>query len=186
MRRTKAIAAAVSGYSHATVPVSSGQNHRPLPDAQPENGSWQGAVASGAKAETEDKEGFQSALQAWFEAYEGFLNERTVNEETGGSHYTHKKLRSAYLSLKRNLDDLFTFEAHPALGIHNTTNLLDGRFADLKRKLGCHHGIKMENKVRSIKDYFSSADGGSSFLSNYVVFAISTMGAFEAATFQPL
>ncbi|RKV77092.1 MAG: hypothetical protein D8H97_19955, partial [Neisseria sp.] len=59
-------------------------------------------------------------------------------------------------------------------------------FADLKRKLGCHHGIKMENKVRSIKDYFSSADGGSSFLSNYVVFAISTMGAFEAATFQPL
>ena len=117
-------------------------------------------MASGAKAETEsDKEGFQSALQAWFEAYEGFLNERTVNEETGGSHYTHKKLRSAYLSLKRNLDDLFTFEAHPALGIHNTTNLLDGRFADLKRKLGCHHGMKMDNKIMFIKDYFSSSDG---------------------------
>ena len=83
MRWAKEIAAAVPGYSHATVPVSSGQNRQPLPDAQPENGSWQGAVASGAKAETEDKEGFQSALQAWFEAYEGFLNERTVNEETG-------------------------------------------------------------------------------------------------------
>jgi len=39
------------------------------------------------------------------------------------------------------------------LGIHNTTNLLDGRFADLKRKLGCHHGMKMENKIRFIKDY---------------------------------
>ena len=24
-------------------------------------------------------------------------------------------------------------EAHPGLGIHNTTNLLDGKFADLKR-----------------------------------------------------
>ena len=141
------------------MPVSSGQNCQPLPDAQPENGSWQGAVASGAKAETEsDKEGFQSALQAWFEAYEGFLNERTVNEETGGSHYTHKKLRSAYLSLKQNLDDLFTFEAHPALGIHNTTNLLDGRFADLKRKLGCHYGMKMGNKIMFIKDYFSLPD----------------------------
>ena len=111
------------------------------------------------KLKQSDKEGFQSALQAWFEAYEDFLNERTVNEETGGSHYTHKKLRSAYLSLKRNLDDLFTFEAHPALGIHNTTNLLDGRFADLKRKLGCHHGMKMDNKIMFIKDYFSSSDG---------------------------
>ena len=76
---------------------------------------------------------FQSALQAWFERHQGFLNERTVNEENGRSHYTHKQLRSAYLSLKRNLDYLFTFEAYPGLGIHNTTNLLDGKFADLKR-----------------------------------------------------
>ena len=79
------------------------------------------------------KTAFQGALQAWFEQHEGFLNERTVNEETGSSHYTHKTLRSAYLSLKRNLDYLFTFEAYPVLGMCNTTNLLDGRFADLKR-----------------------------------------------------
>ena len=79
------------------------------------------------------KVAFQSALQAWFERHQGFLNERTVNEENGRSHYTHKQLRSAYLSLKRNLDYLFTFEAYPGLGIHNTTNLLDGKFADLKR-----------------------------------------------------
>ena len=29
------------------------------------------------------KAAFQGALQAWFEQHEGFLNERTVNEETG-------------------------------------------------------------------------------------------------------
>ena len=108
------------------------------------------------------KTAFQGALQAWFEQHEGFLNERTVNEETGSSHYTHKTLRSAYLSLKRNLDYLFTFEAYPVLGMCNTTNLLDGRFADLKRKLGCHHGMKRENKVRFIKDYFS--DNGATSL----------------------
>ena len=80
------------------------------------------------------KTAFQGALQAWFGQREGFLNERTINEETGSSsHYTHKTLRSAYLSLKRNLDYLFTFEAYPVLGMCNTTNLLDGRFADLKR-----------------------------------------------------
>ena len=106
------------------------------------------------------KTAFQGALQAWFEQHEGFLNERTVNEESGSSHYTHKTLRSAYLSLKRNLDYLFTFEAYPVLGMCNTTNLLDGRFADLKRKLGCHHGMKRENKVKFIKDYFAMPDDG--------------------------
>ena len=30
-----------------------------------------------------DKVAFQSALQAWFEQHQGFLNERTVNEESG-------------------------------------------------------------------------------------------------------
>ena len=107
------------------------------------------------------KTAFQGALQAWFEQREGFLNERTANEESGSSHYTHKTLRIAYLSLKRNLDYLFTFEAHPELGMRNTTNLLDGRFADLKRKLGCHHGMKRKNKIRFIKDYFSDNRGGS-------------------------
>ena len=82
-------------------------------------------MAAGANAERHSgKVAFQSALQTWFEQHQGFLNERTVNEESGRSHYTHKQLRSAYLSLKQNLDYLFTFEAHPGLGIHNTTNLL--------------------------------------------------------------
>ena len=88
-----------------------------------------------------------------------FLTNRTVNEENGRSHYTHKQLRSAYLSLKRNLDYLFTFETYPGLGIHNTTNLLDRKFADLKRKLGCHHGMRKVNKIRFIKDYFSVKEG---------------------------
>lgn len=82
------------------------------------------------------KADFQSALQTWFEQHKSFLNERTINEKSGRSRYTHRKLRSAYLSLKRHLDYLFTFEAHPGVGMDNTTNLLDGRFADLKRKLG--------------------------------------------------
>ncbi|MFC2503427.1 MAG: hypothetical protein ACFN4D_05200 [Cardiobacterium sp.] len=111
------------------MPVSSGQNRQPLSDTQPENGSWQRRCGSWRSG----KVAFQSVLQAWFERHQGFLNERTVNEENGRSHYTHKQLRSAYLSLKRNLDYLFTFEAYPGLGIHNTTNLLDGKFADLKR-----------------------------------------------------
>ena len=98
---------------------------------------------------------FESGLQTWFEECKSYLNERTTNPETGKPHYTHRKLRSAYFSLKRNLDYLFVFEVHPDLDIPNTTNLPDGAFAGSKRHLSCHHGMVKENKVRFIKDYFS-------------------------------
>ena len=98
---------------------------------------------------------FEHNLKAWFEHYQSYLNERTINPETGKSHYTHQKLRSAYSSLKRNLDYLFAFEKYPDLNIPNTTNLLDDAFTGLKRHLACHQGISKENKAMFIKDYFS-------------------------------
>ena len=43
---------------------------------------------------------FEEALKGWYEQYAAFLNERSVNEKTGHSHYTHKRLRAAYNSLR--------------------------------------------------------------------------------------
>ena len=37
-----------------------------------------------------DKESFEGGLQDWFNKWESFLNERTVNPETGKSYYTQK------------------------------------------------------------------------------------------------
>lgn len=98
---------------------------------------------------------FESALTCWLNRHKHFLNERTVNLETGKSHYTHKRLRSAFQSLKRNLNYLFTFKQFAELNIPQTSNLLEGRFSDMKRKLRCHQGMKKDNKIRFIKDYFS-------------------------------
>ena len=64
---------------------------------------------------------FESALNGWFERHKSFLNERTVNPETGKSHYTHKRLRSTCNSLKRNLNYLFAFERVAELNIPKTT-----------------------------------------------------------------
>ncbi len=55
-----------------------------------------------------DKESFVGALGLWLEKWKVFLNERTVNPTTNKSFYTHKRLRSAYRSLKNNLPWLFT------------------------------------------------------------------------------
>ncbi len=51
-----------------------------------------------------DKESFEGGLELWFIKWKTFLNERTTNPKTGKNHYTHKRLRSAYRSLKTNLN----------------------------------------------------------------------------------
>jgi hypothetical protein len=79
-----------------------------------------------------------------------FLNERTVKQDTKKSYYPHKKLRSAYRSLKNNLNSLFTWYDNIELGIPNTTNAIDGHFADLKNKLRNHNGLSMTRKKKFI------------------------------------
>ena len=56
-----------------------------------------------------DRESFEGALNEWYNRWKTFLDERTINEETGKSFYTHKRLRSAYRSLRTNLKWLFTW-----------------------------------------------------------------------------
>ena len=56
-----------------------------------------------------DEKEFTILLNNWFKKWKEFLKEKTVNPETGRWFYTHKKLRSAYRSLKTNLLYLFTY-----------------------------------------------------------------------------
>jgi hypothetical protein len=103
-----------------------------------------------------DKAAFTAALAAWQLRWEGYLKERTVSLQTGKSHYTHKRLRSAWLSLKRNLPWLFNFEVHARLMIPNTTNALDGCFSDLKNKLRNHNGLSEARKKKFIDEFFKA------------------------------
>lgn len=103
-----------------------------------------------------DKESFKRALQEWFEKWKDFLNERTINLETKKSFYTHKKLRSAYRSLKNNLIWLFTWYDYIELKIPNTTNAIDGHFADLKNKLRNHNGLSEHRKKKFIDEFLKA------------------------------
>ena len=103
-----------------------------------------------------DKESFIGALQSWFSQWETFLNERTTNKETGKSFYTHKRLRSAYRSLKCNLPWLFTWYDYMDLNIPNTTNSIDGHFADLKNKLRNHNGLSLKRKMKFIDEFLKA------------------------------
>lgn len=103
-----------------------------------------------------DEESFVGALNLWFEKWKDFLNERTTNPITNKSFYTHKRLRSAYRSLQSNLPWLFTWYDHIELKIPNTTNAIDGHFADLKNKLRNHNGLSKERKKKFIDEFLKA------------------------------
>ncbi len=100
-----------------------------------------------------DKESFEGALEVWSVKWNSFLNERTVNQETGKSHYTHKRLRSAVRSIKTNLPWLFVWYDNMHLNIPNTNNSLEGHFADLNNKLRNHNGLSLSRKKKFIDGF---------------------------------
>ncbi|MGP5495640.1 IS256 family transposase, variant Zn-binding type, partial [Psychrobacter celer] len=103
-----------------------------------------------------DKATFTKCLDQWYLTHEDYLSERSTNEDTGRSWYTHKRLRSAYRSLRTNSDWLFTYQEYGHLDIPNTTNSLEGLFSELKRQLHSHHGLSEQRKLRFIKDFLGS------------------------------
>lgn len=98
-----------------------------------------------------DEQSFAEKVAIWHGKWHTFLSERTINIETGKWHYTHKRLRSAYKSLKNHLPYLFTYQKHSELNIPNTTNGLEGSFAYLKELVRVHRGIKPDLKRKIIE-----------------------------------
>lgn len=101
-----------------------------------------------------DKESFIGAFNEWAKKWDSFLKERSV-DDLGKSRYTHQRLRSAYLSLKRNMKWLWTFYDNPNLGIPNTNNALEGSFTDIKTKVRVHSGMKKSNREKFLDEYIS-------------------------------
>ena len=106
-----------------------------------------------------DKESFVGMFDEWCAKWDDYLGERTTDPDTGKSHYTHRKLRSAYLSVKRNLPLLFTWYDNIDMGIPNTTNLIDGHFSQLKRMLRNHNGMKRKRRDKLVVGFFEASKG---------------------------
>lgn len=102
-----------------------------------------------------DKESFEGGLNTWYFKWKDFLNERSL-DANGKKRYIHKRLRSAYRSLLTNLPWLFTWYDNLTLQIPNTTNAIDGQFADLKNKLRNHNGLSLERKMKFIDEFFKA------------------------------
>ena len=95
---------------------------------------------------------FVHEFEQWKKKWKSFLNEKTTNEITGRSIYTHQRLRSAKISISTYLPYLFTFEEVD--GMPNTNNLIEGTFTDLKKNLRNHPGMSEENRKRMMNGFF--------------------------------
>lgn len=102
-----------------------------------------------------DKDSFVGAFNEWHEKYEGIINERVHDKRIKRKTppYMRPRLRSAYLSVKRNMPLLWTFYDHPETGLPNTNNALEGMFSDLKSKVRVHSGISKEHRKKLIDEY---------------------------------
>lgn len=98
------------------------------------------------------EEDFKKLLDEWSEKWEEFLKEKTFENDGKHWHYTHKKIRSAYHSLKINLPYLFTFQRYSELRMPNTTNCLDGFFSQMKKLLGVHRGLSEERRNKVVSE----------------------------------
>ena len=77
--------------------------------------------------------------------FDDFLKER--NEK---NQFIHRRLRSAFRSLKTGIPYLFTTRFYPHLNIPNTTNSCEGSFSHWKTKICLHRGISHERRSQMI------------------------------------
>ena len=104
-----------------------------------------------------DKESFIGAFDEWYERNKDIVNERVHDKRIKKKTppYMRPRLRSAYLSIKRNMPLLWTFYDNPNIGLPNTNNGLEGIFSDIKTKLRVHSGLTREHRIKLIDEYIS-------------------------------
>jgi hypothetical protein len=99
-------------------------------------------------AKSNEKE-FSERLEEWHKTFKPFIDEKIYILGTRRWRFVHRRVRSAYLSLERNLPFLFTYQKYPELEIPNTTNSLDGYWSRLKNLLTAHRG-KSPKRIKKI------------------------------------
>ena len=101
-----------------------------------------------------DKESFEGMLEMWHTKWDRWLKQRSLDRKTGKKVYTHRRVRSAYFSMKRNMKWLWTYYDYPDTPIPNTNNILEAINTDLKSKLRVHNGMSKRYRILFIDEYF--------------------------------
>ena len=95
----------------------------------------------------------------WYRRHEPFINEKTVDEESGRWWFTHKMLHRSVSHIKRAIPDLFSYTRYP--NIPKSSNSIESFFGHLKDNLRIHRGLSEQHFKDFVKWYLflNSNDG---------------------------
>ena len=97
-----------------------------------------------------DKYSFEMALLRRHTKHRAFIEEKWINSEWK-TYYIHRRTRSAYWSLRRNMQYLFVYMDHlKTLEIPNTTNGIESVFSHLKYKVTLHRWLRQDRQLKLI------------------------------------
>jgi len=99
-----------------------------------------------------DEETFTKALDDWYSKYKDLIKEKEFDYCRKRRRYKNKDIRGAYMSMRRNLPHLFTYQKYPELNLPNTTNSLEGFFTQLKAKVSIHRGSRQDRRYKIISE----------------------------------
>ena len=91
---------------------------------------------------------FTQRYKSYLDKYISFLNEKSVNLETGRSDWTHERLRTASLSVYMHLPYLFTYETNAK--IPTSSNALEAHFRHINEVTAVHCGLSRMQKQKLI------------------------------------
>jgi len=102
-----------------------------------------------------NKETFFRRLKYFTLKYNDFLNEKSINPNTGKKFYTHKRVRSAWKSILFFSEYLFTYNKDNE--INKNTNSLEGHFGHIRDYLNIHRGLSKEMKIKFLYIIFHAS-----------------------------
>lgn len=104
-------------------------------------------------------------IHYWYKEHEAFINQKSFNEKTGRTWYTHKHLHQAASHLINAIPHLFSYLNDEQ--IPSSTNQIEGYFSHLKEKLTLHRGLRFDAKKNFIKWYlyFKNQENETGFFS---------------------
>lgn len=97
-----------------------------------------------------DKWTFKIMLENWYKNNKLWFDEKAMNSKWKYV-FVHRRTRSAYFSLKRNMKYLFVYQDYIwKLDIPNTTNGIEAVFSHIKYKVNLHRWLREDRKIKLI------------------------------------
>lgn len=87
----------------------------------------------------------------WHDKHEDFINEKSVDEDTGRWWFTHKMLHRSASHIKRALPNMFAYTIYP--NVPKSSNSIESFFGHMKDHLRLHRGLSDSHFKDFVKWY---------------------------------